>query len=182
MGLDEGHAAPGWYREDHTVTAFFHTGEDPEATAALAKAALKNRVAGFAAHPDKALRFFWAKLRSQWNEPTYESIWLNQVHMSFSEKGRVYSFLCGEGSAERRTTAVMNQFQQLIYLGMLLGCFGLWHRKNAKSCLLPLIVLGGLLYHLLFEAKSQYALPYFVLMLPVAAYGYSRLFHRIEYR
>lgn len=182
MGFDEGHAAPGWYREDHTVTAFFHTGEDPEATAALAKEALKNRVAGFAAHPDKALRFFWAKLRSQWNEPTYESIWLNQVHMSFSEKGRVYSFLCGEGSAERRTTAVMNQFQQLIYLGMLLGCFGLWHRKNAKSCLLPLIVLGGLLYHLLFEAKSQYALPYFVLMLPVAAYGYSRLFHRIEYR
>ena len=102
--------------------------------------------------------------------------------MSFSEKGGVYSFLCGEGSAERRTTAVMNQFQQLVYLGMLLGCIGLWHRKETKSCLLPLIVLGGLLYHLLFEAKSQYALPYFVLMLPVAAYGYGRIFRRIEYR
>ena len=182
MGFDEGHAAPGWYKEDHTVTAFYRTGEDPRATAALARLALKNRAADFAAHPKHALHFFWDKFRSQWNEPTYESIWLNQVHMSFSEKGGVYSFLCGEGSAERRTTAVMNQFQQLVYLGMLLGCIGLWHRKETKSCLLPLIVLGGLLYHLLFEAKSQYALPYFVLMLPVAAYGYGRIFRRIEYR
>ena len=182
MGFDEGHAAPGWYKEDHTVTAFYRTGEDPRATAALARLTLKNRAADFAAHPKQALHFFWDKFRSQWNEPTYESIWLNQVHMSFSEKGGVYSFLCGEGSAERRTTAVMNQFQQLVYLGMLLGCIGLWHRKETKSCLLPLIVLGGLLYHLLFEAKSQYALPYFVLMLPVAAYGYGRIFRRIEYR
>ena len=43
-------------------------------------------------------------------------------------------------------------------------------------------MLGGLLYHLLFEAKSQYALPYFVLLVPLAAWGLSRLFHRTEHR
>ena len=45
-----------------------------------------------------------------------------------------------------------------------------------------MIVLGGLLYHLLFEAKSQYALPYFALLVPLAAWGLSRLFSRIEHR
>ena len=104
------------------------------------------------------------------------------MHLSFSEKGELYSFLCGSGGAERRTTAVMEQIQQLVYLGMLLGCLGLWHRKSSADCLLPLVILGGLLYHLLFEAKSQYALPYYVLMIPVAAYGLTRLFHRIEKR
>ena len=182
MGFDEGHAAPGWYKEDHTVTAFERSGRDSAATAALAREALAERTAEFAAHPGEAVHFFWAKLRSQWNEPTYESLWLNQVHLSFSEKGAIYRFICGSGSAERRSTAIMNQYQQVIFLGMLLGCFGLWHRKSLKSCLLPLIVLGGLLYHLLFEAKSQYALPYFVLMLPVAAYGFARLFRGIEKR
>ena len=182
MGFDEGHAAPGWYKEEHTVTAFERSGRDPAATADAARAALRERAAVFASSPRAALRFFWAKLRSQWNEPTYESLWLNQVHLSFSKKGAIYDFICGSGSAERRSTAVMNQYQQLIFLGTLLGCLGLWHKKSVKSCLLPLIVLGGLLYHLLFEAKSQYALPYFVLMLPVAAYGLSRLFRRIENR
>ena len=53
---------------------------------------------------------------------------------------------------------------------------------NLLRTLLPLILLGGLLYHLLFEAKSQYAMPYFLLMLPLAAYGFFRLFRKIELR
>ncbi len=182
MGFDEGHAAPGWYSEEHTVTAFEHNGRDTAATAAAAGTALRERTAVFAAHPLKAIRFFRDKLFSQWNEPTYESLWLNQVHLSFSQKGEFYQFICGSSSAERRTTAIMEQIQQMVFLGMLLGCLGLWRKRSVKKCLLPLIILGGLLYHLLFEAKSQYALPYFVLMVPVAAYGLTRLFRRIENR
>ena len=33
------------------------------------------------------------------------------------------------------------------------------------------MVLGGFLYHLLFEAKPRYALPYLPMLLPTAAYG-----------
>ena len=38
-----------------------------------------------------------------------------------------------------------------------------------------LTVLGGALYHLIFEAKAQYAYPYMVYMLPLAAAGLCRL-------
>ena len=65
---------------------------------------------------------------------------------------------------------------------MLLSLFELWRRRDMESSLLPLIILGGLLYHLLFEAKSQYALPYFVLMIPMAAFGFGWFFYRIENR
>ena len=49
-------------------------------------------------------------------------------------------------------------------------------RKRSGLCLLlPLIFFGGALYHLLFEAKSQYAFPYAVLLLPIAAMGICRI-------
>ena len=41
--------------------------------------------------------------------------------------------------------------------------------------MLPLIVLGGMMYHMLFEAKSQYAYVYAVLLVPLAARGLCRL-------
>lgn len=180
MGFDEGHAAPGWYREEHTVTAFEQTGHDGAETAALARQALSERLDLFRTHPRYALRFFGDKLRSQWNEPSYGSLWINQVQLSYSEKGGLYRALCEQGA--KRTLAVMNQFQQLVFLGVLFGLAGLLRRRDLLPALLPLILLGGLLYHLLFEAKSQYAMPYFMLMLPLAAYGFSRLFRRVEYR
>ena len=76
----------------------------------------------------------------------------------------------------------MNQIQQLVFLGLLFGIIRLWRKKDLLRCLLPLILLGGLLYHLLFEAKSQYALPYFVLILPIAAYGLFTFFRKVELR
>jgi hypothetical protein len=155
MGFDDGYAAPGWYREYHTVAVFTMSGEDAAETASQAKEFLAARFLEFRRFPARALEFFWQKLRSQWNEPTYESLWINQVHLSFSEKGRLYDFFCGSGA--RRTAALMNQVQQLVFFGALLAMPGLWRKKELRRCLPALIVLGGVLYHLLFEAKSQYA-------------------------
>ena len=180
MGFDEGHAAAGWYREEHTVTAFESSGHDAGATAESARAFLRERLAEFKGDRRYALRFFSEKLRSQWNEPSYGSLWLNQVYPSYSGKGGLYTLLCESGA--KRTLAVMNQVQQLIFLGLLFGIIRLWRKKDLLRCLLPLILLGGVLYHLLFEAKSQYALPYLVLILPIAAYGLFTLFRKVELR
>ncbi len=78
--------------------------------------------------------------------------------------------------------ALMNQVQQLIFFGFAAALVFLWRRREITQCLLPLIVLGGILYHLLFEAKSQYALAFFLLMIPMAAWGIGRLFETIDRR
>ena len=178
MGMEQGHAGPGWYKEDHTVDAFMESGMDSEKTAEKAWQTVKSRAGYFADNPGEALKFFSGKLRSQWNEPTYESLWINQVQLSYGEKGFLYELFCDEGKQETRWG--MNQYQQLIFLGALLACVFLWHRRELLQCLPLLVVLGGILYHLLFEAKSQYALPYFVLMIPVAAYGFCCLFRNMK--
>lgn len=180
MGFSEGHAAPGWYREDHTVTAFERSGHDRAATAEEAKQVLAERFDIFKKDPALARDFFTHKLRSQWNEPSYGSLWINQVFPSYSEKGKMFDLLCGSGA--RRTLNVMNVYQQFVLLSLLIALIRLWRKKDLLRCLLPLILLGGLLYHLLFEAKSQYAMPYFVLILPIAAYGLFTLFRKVELR
>lgn len=180
MGFSEGHAAPGWYREDYTVSAFERSGHDSAATAENAKSVLEDRLFVFKTDPSLAWDFFTKKLRSQWNEPSYGSLWINQVHPSYGQKGVMYQLLCGVGA--KRTLDVMNVYQQFIFLGLLIGLIRLWRKKDLLRCLLPLVMLGGLLYHLLFEAKSQYALPYFVLILPIAAYGLFTLYRKVELR
>ena len=178
MGMSEGHAGPGWYKEDYTVSFFMDSGMDAEATAENARQVIKQRAEFFAENPGQGLRFFSTKLRSQWNEPTYESLWINQVQQSYGQKGFMYEWFCHVG--EHHTTGYMNQYQQLIFLGMLLACVFLWKKRDIRQCLPVLVILGGILYHLLFEAKSQYALPYFILMIPLASYGYCSLFKSTE--
>ena len=180
MGFSEGYAAPGWYRTDNTVDAFEESGNDPAATAAHAKVVLRERAAYFSSWPRAALRFFSEKLRSQWNEPSCQSLWINEVHLSYSEKNGIYRIFCDSG--HRRTLGYMNHYQQLIYLGALLGAVLLWKKRRLPNCTLALIVLGGVLYHMLFEAKSQYALPYFMLLLPMAGAGLTALFRKVDFR
>lgn len=47
----------------------------------------------------------------------------------------------------------------------------LYKKTNISTVLLPLVLLGGFGYHLLFEGKSQYILTYIVLLLPYASYA-----------
>ena len=76
----------------------------------------------------------------------------------------------------------MDKIQLFVYISTLAGLVRMWRKRDLLRMLLPLILLGGLSYHLLFEAKSQYAMPYFVLMMPIAAYGLFALFRRVALR
>ncbi len=60
---------------------------------------------------------------------------------------------------------------KLLYFGFALGAAGLLRKRTEEQILLPLIILGGVLFHLIFEAKSQYVLEYLPLFAPIAAYG-----------
>ena len=179
MGMSEGYAGPGWYNEDNTVTTFMENGMSTQATEENAIKVIQDRAAYFSVNPGKAVDFYWEKLRTQWNEPSYESLWINQVQQSYGEKGLLYNWFCADG--QTISIMFMNQYQQLIFLGVLLGCACLFLRRDIVHCLPLLVILGGILYHLLSEAKSQYALPYFVLMVPVAALGFCGMFHCMEY-
>lgn len=178
MGMHEGETCSGWYDSTYTTEAYSAAGMDAAEASRAALEVIGKRLDYFVSEPVEALRFFGRKFLSQWNEPSYQSLWNNQVRSHYSEPGLFYGFLCVRVAKAVQT--LMKLYQQLIFFGFTLGLLVMLRHRRLTDSLLPLAVLGGMLYHLLFEAKSQYVLGYFVLMVPVAAYGLRVLFRHIE--
>ncbi len=180
MGLHEGQSGPGWYDPTYTTTAFIASDYDPDVCAETAKTAISDRLAEFAKNPDGALKFFGRKLSSQWNEPSYESLWINQVRRSYSSSGKIYALVCEDHADE--VYLLMNIYQQCMFAAFTAGLVLLMKKRDINTALLPLVILGAMLYHIMFEAKSQYALGYFMLMVPSAAFGLDSVFALISER
>lgn len=78
MGLQESSRAPGWYNE-YVDRVYKATGYDPEKTSSRAKKNLRFRMNEFAEDPAYAVCFFHEKMVSQWNETTFEAIWISKT-------------------------------------------------------------------------------------------------------
>lgn len=195
MGLNDAVTAPGWYSHEYTVGNFNAVKGDTDAASALAKDEIAERVRYFREHPGEAATFFSEKVRSQWNEPTYQSLWNNQVRGQYMEKFGFAAYACGEG--ETTVKRAMDVGIQFIFVGALAAAIALLTRqarpmpdRAPADCvlyLIPLLVLGGFLYHALFEAKSQYVITYMIFLIPYAAWGIAKasdlartLWHRIR--
>ncbi len=178
MGMNEAGNAPGWYSYWYTITNFesheFHTKESSEASVEE----IKNRLQYFSENKNYRNEFFYKKFVSQWNETSYQSIWNNKVRMQYKEKGKFAFWVCND--AEKNFKYYMDLYSQLIFAGVLLGSFACLRKKELMQVFFPLIIIGGMLYHLMAESKSQYAMPYYILMTGFAAVGICWLYDRIR--
>lgn len=189
MGLSESDRAPGWYNK-YSYSILKDSGWETKEAKNRIAADLADRLDAFAAEPGSFVRFLLQKTLSQWNEPAFESIWISEVkeHQSalppFAES--VY-----DGAAGRLLSVWFEHMVTFVYAAFALGMFASLPPVRKRSggvlppacgvagsraafALLPLLILGGFFYHLLFEAKSQYTLLYYVIMFPCAAFGLER--------
>lgn len=179
-GFRESSMCSGWFNS-YTTTILEENGFDEARARAQIKADLSEQLSMFAQRPRYLASFLYHKVVSQWNEPAFQSIWSSQT-------GRTTSGLPApvkdiyEGRLGTYIHAYFNVYVEFVYIGFALA-LALWLRKKAgcdEAVLLPLTVLGALLYHLLFEAKAQYALIYLPMMLPYAAYSTVKLKDEID--
>lgn len=169
MGLQESDRAFGWYNS-YSAQTFENNNYNSEISAEIAKENIKDRLNYFRENPEYTVKFFTNKILSQWNEPSYESIWVSQTkeHQNTVPKfvDDIYT-----GKLGVNIKSYFNMYQQLIFAGFLAGLIISLKKPNLEFSIIPLIIVGGFLYHLINEAKSQYILIYFVLLIPFAAYG-----------
>lgn len=169
MGLSETDLAPGWYNIYITVFNFEQANFDAEVAGAQSMELIKERLQFFAQHPQYANDFFYLKTVSQWNDTAYQSIWNNVVRLQYKDKGAIAAWVCGEG--ESTVKQLMDFVAQLVFFSFCVGCVYLLKRKDFMLTPFPVVFLGGFFYQLISEGKSQYIMPYFIVMTGFAAFG-----------
>ena len=173
MGLQESSRANGWFNGYNYDT--YVNCENVQKDNSIEE--IKERVKIFKNDPDYMREFFLLKLASQWNNPTFECFWINQGCDSDIEQNNFIKTINSKnGSA--KAYGFLDAILMLTLVGAL-AFFLLEKDFDVDKLIFATIFIGGFIFHIFWEAKGQYALPYFILLFPYAIRGYEVLIERV---
>lgn len=173
MGMQEASRGNGWYN-GFNFNTYRDTGMDTEATNAISRKAIRERLSFFSNNPGYAAEFYLKKHLSQWADGTYAS---RQATLA-AHGGRTPFFVSlYEGNASHAFIEYCNLYQNMLYLGGFAFCLEVFRKKqNSLPLYLGLIgIVGGFLFHIIWEANSRYIFLYSLLLMPYAAQGLALL-------
>ena len=152
--MEESWRGNGWYREDIGEYAL----KNPVAAKSEYPQRIKERITYFSQNIGYAFDFYVKKAASMWCENTYSAICQNLA---------------------RQNDPVENlreplEFHQKTLLVLSCACSLLVLIQKRRDLSLEVIFLitifiGGFAFHMLWEAKSRYIIPYVVVLMPVAS-------------
>ena len=176
MALQEDGTAPGWYN-GYCLNVYYDNNRDAELAEKLAKEETINRLKYLFSDKHNAFEFFSKKIASMWNEPTYESYWVNQVrtHRVIFPKW-LDSFMSAKGYTI--ASRLFSVFQLLILTGTVSWFLFEEKKEFINKSFLLLCFVGGFTFNLMWETKSQYAITYYIMLFPFAIAGYEMLFDK----
>lgn len=168
--IDNEVRAPGWY--DGSTMKLYQSLECSTTRAvSVGMEKLQANWDKIKADPTKAASFFGRKIVSTWCDPLYQSVWSGPLP-SLNQKvfTPLLQSLYQGGNIEKAANACAKAVTLTIYLGV---CIFLLHHGRQKDGwqLALLYFLGGFLFHIIWETKSQYVYPYVFCLIPFAADG-----------
>lgn len=180
MGLEEFEGRNGWHHGGGETEVYAANGCDIELTDAVCKQEIKDRLQYFVSHPDYAVQFFKKKQLSQWNEPLYQAYHFSQNYSedTIPKEG---SFLFWLKEHFVLLAGICDKLQLILYLGMLLYfVFAVRKDSDMLQHILPVMVIGGFFFSMIWEAKARYILPYYIVMFPMAGIGYQQFLLKLH--
>ncbi len=176
---DEGGYACGWYNA-YNWNVYAQNNYDRELTTKACLESLKASFGRFLHEQKYTVNFFYKKYTSQWNAPTFQAMITNEWASRHVENLSPVANFFIYGTGRDILYSLMNFYHFLMFL--FAAIFFITKRKewNLPAAYFLLNIFGGFLFHMIWEAQSRYILGYFVLMLPIAAYGCHVLFAYIE--
>lgn len=165
MAMEEGPRANGWYNEEIAEKAL----KNPENIEAEYIEKIKERLIYFSKNIGYAFRFYTKKIASMWTENTYSAIYNNLKY----EDDKIED-LTGVLTFYQKSLLIVTCFCSLVVI--------IQNRKNLTLELIFLltIFIGGFTFHLLWEAKSRYIIPYIIVLIPIASVG--TIFKNFKFR
>lgn len=180
MGISEGDRGFGWYNNemgDRVYHMMSDSKDEANNVSNKCKEDFKNRVTFMVHHPIYTIKFYAKKIISMWAEPTMGSVFYNSycdnnVQMNIVQKSLI------QGKINKIIKIYQKCIMFIIFVGS--GIVALNVKKGIMDevVLLFLIFLGGFFFHVLWEAKSRYIIPYYIILIPIASVGITALINR----
>lgn len=167
MGIRDDGPAPGWYI-DASKNNYANAGFTKKGAGEISHYYILGRVADFKANPKATINFFVRKIKSVWNEPTFQSFWI--LRDDPATRSKLMNSLL-EGKAGRLVKFTDEVFSMLIWLGCLFILVMKFRKKDFSDIILPMSFAGGFLFQILWEGKAQYSMYFFVLLIPFVLAG-----------
>lgn len=173
MGMQENRQGCGWdnnlQKDVYNAAAF-----DYDKMREMGAEALKGRVSYFVKNPVYAAEFYGKKLLSQWNAPLYQSLFFTADYRQSHPPGEGTLAESVSGNGFWLLLEICDRLQFAVYLGMFFWfLLAVKEEKGILRQLPAVVIIGGFFFSLLWEAKTRYILPYYLLMFPCAAVGYT---------
>lgn len=170
MGMQESSRGYGWYN-GFNFNTYADSNLDTAITVQESKKAIAASLSAFREDPAYAFRFYTEKFLSQWTDGSY---FCRQATLQHSDIRRESVTSLYTGSLAGPFIHYCNLYQLLVYAAALLCLLRIRRWKDMLPYVGMIAVLGGFLFHMIWEANSRYILPYFLLLLPYAAQGLTR--------
>ena len=183
MGMQEGPRAEGWHNK-YNINTYYEVDMKTTAQKELVICDIKQSMENFVDNPSYAYKFYSRKTASQWNNPTFEAFYGMDIeddqgyHYRYESSYSLNHYLDGVLNLkfETKIQEVLNIEQSIILFGCLLYIV-LKGNKTFEDLLLPLAFVGGFLFLLLWEAKSQYTLYFYPTLFIYSILGYKELLY-----
>ena len=170
--------ADGWYN-GQIAALYENNGYDTKKEAVAAKEEIKAYLELYRNDSKALVSFLSKKVASQWNNPEFQCFWITNVR---GTNIRQSSLITGILSVKDNSAHMnyLNILQSLILFGSLIYAIDAFFRKSfAGTTVLPLTFIGGFIFHIFWEGKCQYTLPYFMILIPLCIMGYNNMAKRI---
>ena len=169
--LDNRDRAPGWYNGFNYYT-YINEGYNAEPTAEIGKEKLRQNIERMKSEPSAAYEFFFEKAVSMWCENTYQSIWSGPLEeCSQYTDTELLKDIYNGGETEKDIAFFCEGVNQLIWSFALIFLAALGRKQDGWQIFM-LFFVGGFLFHLMWEGKSQYIYPYVFCLIPCSAYAF----------
>ena len=177
MGMNEGSRENGWYN-----STMDYVWQDIDASYSYYPAKIKQRVVELVKSPFYTAKFYTKKIISMWTEVTFGGIWYNlpfqaNDHEEFLDslnENALFSSIC-KGKANSCIVIYQKALVILIFFGALASILCNRKKLSLNIVLLITIFLGGFFFHIIWEAKSRYILPYLYMLIPISVIGVENI-------
>ena len=179
MGMQDSSRGPGWYNGFNFDT-YKNTGMDTKETNIISSKAIEDRAEYFKENPKEGFTFYRDKFLTQWTDPTYASC--QATYVDFGGRAKIIQKIY-DGDYNKFYVFFCNMFQNVIYIGVFIWSLNNFRKvvtTGRKECMVfayigIITVIGGFLFHMIWEANSRYIFPYAMMLIPYAAFGYGNL-------